>query len=83
MSVSESSSSSISFDDTSSGRSNPHGNDPKGEDEASGNVEIKRIHAIAKNETRHIRLWRVVVIVSLLVAGATVSAFTHLFLRWG
>ena len=62
-----------------SGRNEPTGREENG---VSSN-EMTRVLNLAKSETSQLRFWRTVVLVTLVVAGTVVSAFTYTFLDKG
>ena len=82
MSDDESSVLSSSLDSFSAESSNQSGSGQSSnkDEEGVSRDEIKRVQGLAQAETRRIKLWRLIVILTLLVAGATVSTFTYIFL---
>lgn len=55
--------------------------DVQPEDKRTGSSEeLKRLQSMIKTETQTIRLWRLVILVTLLAGGAAVSAYTYLYL---
>lgn len=68
--------SSDELDDSSSGMS---GTTPEesGEQPGSSTDEYKQIREYASKETKRVNVWRLLVIASLLIAGAAVSALTY------
>ena len=43
--------------------------------------EVKEVLKLAKKETARVRVWRMIVLVTLLITGAVLSTFTYKFLR--
>lgn len=75
---------SISFSGSGGSDSDAHSNATGSAESTSediSNIEAKRVQGLAKSETKIIKVWRVIVIITLLAAGATVSVFTFNFLR--
>jgi len=43
--------------------------------------EVKEVLKLAKKETARVRVWRLIVLVTLLITGAVLSTFTYKFLK--
>jgi len=50
------------------------------EDDASERDEVKEVQKLAKTETARVRVWRMVVLATVLITGAVVSTLTFKFL---
>ena len=82
----EGSVSSFSMGSVGSSSSTSDGNLSKTKEEKKkpgSSEELKRLQSMIKTETRTIRLWRLVILVTLLAAGAAVSTYTYLYLSDG
>jgi cobalamin biosynthesis Mg chelatase CobN len=76
--VSSRHSNSLSHDDETSVDSSGAGDASK---VAAPRDEVKEVQKLAQQETRNVRVWRLIVVAMILATGALVSTFTYRFLH--